>query len=203
MTDNSNILQLPGATVANGGITYAVQGGNTDVQLSFSSAGQQMLQAADAAAQKELLGVDNVISTPPTPNGPYANALIAGGYTNSTIDTGDYYALCWSPELGIFLTATYDTHKVYTSPDGVTWTQVGGAPTMAWLYAFWSPDLHLFFLTGSGYIYSSPNGTTWTPQTSPFTSPSVPGPICWSSKLSLLCCIASEGNQAATSPDGI
>ena len=83
-------------------------------------------------------------------------------------DTGLWYGLCFSPELGLLVTCGQPaggTHKrVATSTNGLTWTLQTAAFGADGLYcAEWSPELGLFAAAGgSSQLMTSPNGEDWT-----------------------------------------
>jgi hypothetical protein len=61
---------------------------------------------------------------------------------------------------GLFMTQDYTTKSIYTSPDGITWTQRGKCPAVARVMGYSGER----WIAGQGDMYSSQNdGQTWTP----------------------------------------
>ena len=96
--------------------------------------------------------------------------------TDSTISNSQWTAVCWSPELRLFVavgTKNTGSSVVITSNNGITWTPVPITDTSitlgGWTAVCWSPQLRLFVAGGQHiggtslrFMYSS-NGTTWNP----------------------------------------
>ena len=128
--------------------------------------------------------------------------------------TANWTAVCWSPELRLFVAVADLTfvNTVMTSPDGVTWTQRAAAnATVAWRSVCWSPELGLFVAVGDGgsdanRIMTSSNGTAWTQRTAPASNNGFTA-VCWSPQLHrfVAMCAGVSGAIArlAISSDGI
>ncbi|MBK7363011.1 MAG: hypothetical protein IPJ01_12005 [Micavibrio sp.] len=86
-------------------------------------------------------------------------------------------AVVWSKEVGLFVAvgspSISDTARIYTSPDGITWTlraQPFGAGN-AYVNVTWCAPLSLFVAVGgvtSGNMATSPDGITWTTRATGF-----------------------------------
>ncbi len=166
----------------------------------------------------------NVLLTNGTFVSPYYNNSQAPVYgvpqrdyvLNSTVtyptfpNTNTWYAICWSPQLGIFCAvAAFGTagSRVMTSPDGITWTTRTSAADLQWVNIIWIPELFLFVAianSGTGNrVMTSPNGITWTSRTSAADNNWYG--ITWSPELNLIVVVGASGvgNRVMTSPDGI
>ena len=95
----------------------------------------------------------------------------------------------------IFVIYGYSPGGVYTSPDGVTWTQ---RSTDAWSAINWNG--HVFCAISARGLTSatSPDGITWTYQTIPSGGWSL---LAWNG--SVFCAAAPFQSNAITSPDGV
>lgn len=84
-------------------------------------------------------------------------------YTGPTATLG-FVAVCWSPDLGIFVAS--GRNKEYAiSADGINW-QTYVFPSNSSQKINWSSTYNLFYaFSGSNFWYSS-DGLTWTPSTS-------------------------------------
>jgi hypothetical protein len=119
----------------------------------------------------------------------------------------NHTSICWSPELGIFVSGTMNGSVTYSS-DGITWSNTPVTQTISNIC--WSPQLNLFVAvsygagggTGTRALTSS-TGTTWTTRTTPADNDW--NSVCWSPELSLFVAVASTGtgNRIMTSPNGI
>lgn len=86
--------------------------------------------------------------------------------------SGDDVILASSDELGLLVGVADTANKLYTSPDGVTWTQrTIPITTKALRDVDWSSDLGMFVAVGDdATIMTSTNGTSWTSRSSSFLS---------------------------------
>ena len=77
--------------------------------------------------------------------------------------------VCWSAQLGIFVTINLFGSEVYTSKNGSSWTKYDFPQELISTYKqciCWSKELGLFVAVGSAGTYriiTSRNGTDWTP----------------------------------------
>lgn len=129
---------------------------------------------------------------------------------------------CWSEDLGLFVAVGSvnaggtDSHRIMTSPDGITWTSrdlgVSAANTLS--NVVWSPALGLFVLvkqSGTQRVATSPDGTTWTQRTDPGATQCPWVDVEWSPSLSLFVGVGTRGPgtipsatfDMMTSPDGV
>jgi hypothetical protein len=128
-------------------------------------------------------------------------------WTARTGVTGIYYAVTWSPELGLFCAVGYsltpdDDTYVMTSPDGINWTSRTPIATYnTWYDICWSPELTLFVAVGTdnNSVMTSPDGINWTERTGATGECSG---VCWSPELSLFVAVGYD-SYVMTSPDGI
>ena len=77
--------------------------------------------------------------------------------------SGYFYSVTYSEDLKLFCTVgAYG--KIYTSPDGITWTQQAGSTFYNYTLrsVCWSSDLNLFIAVGYQTILYSINGKDWT-----------------------------------------
>lgn len=123
----------------------------------------------------------------------------------SAEDNG-WSSVCWSPDLSLFCAvATSGTHRVMTSPDGVTWTARTAATALSWQSVCWAPELTLFVAVAVGEtangVMTSPDGTTWTARTTLDGTHNWRS-VCWAPEILLLVAVADTGS-VMTSPDGI
>jgi len=111
-------------------------------------------------------------------------------------------AICWSPELNLFVTVGNNGY-IYSSKDGNIWTprQVSGSTYNS---IAWSSSLNLFVAIGNNLLHTSSDGITWTSRTSPANVNWTD--IVWASSLSLFVIVSnttgSTTNQIATSSTG-
>lgn len=127
------------------------------------------------------------------------NAAISK-WTGRGTNYARYFNICWSPELGIFVSLTGST--VVSSSDGITWTYQNSNTNNTWSGICWASKLNLFIAvssSGSSAVSTSPNGSTWTQQTVGINI--YPNSVCWSPELDLLVVVGAAGSM--TSPDGI
>jgi len=129
--------------------------------------------------------------------------------TNVSSSTEFWNAICWSPELKLFVASSAFSGGInaFYSYDGINWNNCIGLVSQ-WHSKgsiAWSPKLLRFVLTsengalGQRIAYSN-DGINWTyaasaDDTKPWTS------VCWSQELGIFCCVATNGVQ--TSVDGI
>ena len=132
--------------------------------------------------------------------------------TNSTISNSEWAAVCWSPELRLFVAVgrkNTGSSVVITSNNGITWTPVPITDTSItlgfWTAVCWSPQLRLFVAGGEHiggtslrFMYSS-NGTTWNPLPDAPSGRNVYN-IRWSPELGIFLAIAQ--GAIITSSDG-
>lgn len=94
--------------------------------------------------------------------------------------------ITWSPELGLFC-AVANT-RIYTSPDGTTWT-TRNTSSGQWFDVQWVSQLGIFVVISidntSPKLISSPNGITWTSRLLPSTNTGLYA-ISWSPELNMM-----------------
>jgi hypothetical protein len=74
---------------------------------------------------------------------------------------GAYHEIAWSPELGLWVGASWD--RMLTSPDAITWTHRTPATMDGMEYVVWSAALGMFITSGyRGVVWTSPDGASWT-----------------------------------------
>jgi hypothetical protein len=138
-----------------------------------------------------------------TTTGGFANAGVT--WTSRAPIDDAWSSVCWSPELSIFVAIAYNSAKIATSSDGITWTTTSPLPSQQWLRVVWVSELGLFIASsqsGTNRIATSSDGITWTERSCPSGGWYE---ICWSPELRLLVAVSQSGstNNIMTSPDGI
>ena len=83
------------------------------------------------------------------------NLVVSNWTSRTSAADNDWYSVCWSPELTLFVAVAYSGtgNRVMTSPDGINWTSRTSAADNEWLSVCWSPELTLFVAvarTGTG-----------------------------------------------------
>ncbi len=138
------------------------------------------------------------------------NHVIGSPWLSSSTNATSWYAVCWSPEFGLFVAVAYSNStgfRAMTSPDGINWTIRASAADNNWTSVCWSPELGLFAAvaqSGTGNrVMTSPDGINWTVRASAADNQWFS--ICWSPELGLFAAVASSGtgDRVMTSPDGI
>jgi hypothetical protein len=133
----------------------------------------------------ELYPKGNVLFTPLLNSNPSGGSIMYPyGVIASTLNS-----VCWSPEKALFVAVGYGAdaaHDVYTSPDGINWTNRTSAQHQSWTSVCWSPALTMFCAvssnTGSANdVMTSSDGTTWNLQAG--AAQSTWESICWSVSL--------------------
>lgn len=123
----------------------------------------------------------------------------------SSIGGGNYYDVCWSPELGLLCAS--GTNRFDVSLDSVNWEQGDLNTVRQWRSVCWSAELGIFCAVsasgGASFgVAISSNGINWTEH-------GIGGNnnygVCWSKELGLFCSVntGSAGSFVRTSPDGI
>lgn len=123
--------------------------------------------------------------------------------------TNIWQAICWSPELAIFVALSFQgTNRVMTSADGVNWTV---RPSMSmdsvgWSFVCWSPKLKIFVATassGTRRVGISSDGIRWETVLSGNESNNW-REICWSKELGMFVSVSNNGtNRVMYSYNGI
>lgn len=115
------------------------------------------------------------------------------------------FSMIWVPELGLYIACGQSvgvTGRIYTSPDGTTFTQRVNIGTI-FFGAAWSPQLGIGVVVGSGLITQyTTDGIIWTTG----TSAAAIGwrDVVWSPALGIFCSVGPTGaNRVMTSTDGI
>lgn len=126
------------------------------------------------------------------------------------------YAVCWSPELSLFVAGGFRSKQVlfYSSPDGKTWTLRNNATNDRYprvQSVCWSPELCLFVAVGHanmesyGFICTSKDGMTWTEPKEIWAARFCS--VCWSPELGLFATVGIQSGtnmiSCYTSTDGI
>lgn len=206
-TDSNTGIYSPGADTlgfATGGVdrlqisTTAITANNLQIKgLAAPTVG------TDAATKTYVDGKQRLLTT--------ANRSVrsvSSWSTQLSAYDGDYRAICFSSELGLFVAVNSNGNGAVlaTSPNGVTWTQRVSVADTIWESVCWSPELSLFCAlsaSGATYIMTSPDGVTWTARTGP--AQNTWGAIVWAPDLGLFCAVgrSGTGNRVMTSPDGI
>ena len=124
----------------------------------------------------------------------------------TAIVANKWLSICWSPELGIFVSLAYDgtaSNRIMTSPNGINWTTRTSIGNDVWRGICWSPELSLFVAVAEGgTIMTSPDGITWTGRPTPVDLVGKPNSVCWSRELGIFVAVCYRGN-VITSNNGI
>jgi hypothetical protein len=113
-------------------------------------------------------------------------------------------AICWSPELGIFVVGSYIGIGIMTSSNGINWTTSSVASGESKGSICWSPQLRLFVAVfWNGYAMTSTNGINWSQGTT-FTTAGWYS-VCWAAELGIFVAVGLQGtnNRTMTSRDGL
>lgn len=129
----------------------------------------------------------------------YAIENEGGGSVSSL--THNFFSICWSSELGIFVgvSSTGVDGRVSTSRDGVNW-KLQSSPLETWRSVIWVPELNLFLvfaISSANGLMTSPDGVNWTLRN--FSTEAWRG-SCWSPELGIVVVVGATGaNRVATS----
>lgn len=130
----------------------------------------------------------------------------------STWSTPSYWStasnansVCWSPELGIFVSVGSQGTliRASTSNDGVTWTNRTTPESNTFNSVCWSPALGIFCAvasTGANRVMTSPDGINWIAR---FAGNSAWRSVTWSPELGLFAAVAATTGATIYSLDGI
>jgi hypothetical protein len=126
--------------------------------------------------------------------------------TNAVTQGNSFSAVCWSPELSLFVAFSDGANGNYlvTSPDGITWTT--RTPSLAatiFTSVCWSAERNLFVAVANASsvnaISTSPDGITWTARAQ--TTATALQSVAWSPELGQF--VAVGTNKIITSSDGL
>ena len=124
-----------------------------------------------------------------------------------SIDNNPHFCVCWSPELGIFVSVSHSgtANKVMYSTNGINWIGVSqGVPSASWRSVCWSPLLRRFAaIAYNGQCMYSSSGTLWVESTQPAGGAGWQNAICWSQELGIFLAVSDYQNAVTTSKDGI
>lgn len=114
-------------------------------------------------------------------------------------------SVCWSPELGIFVSVGFSGTNIRaaTSTDGVTWIPRTTPESNTFNSVCWSPSLGLFCAvasSGTNRVMISPDGINWIAAAASAAT-SWRG-VCWSPELALFVAV-SNSTSVMYSSDGI
>ena len=167
--------------------------------LPFSGSGTE-IDARDICWSPELEKFVVVASASST----NAVATSNDGITWNTVTTGapvaNWWSVCWSAELGLFVSPQYNSSNVMISKDGVNWNVIT-AHSGLWRDICWSAELKIFVAVGGDKVMTSSNGTNWDIITTLLTDA---WNVCWSPQLGIFVAIAQSGTyRVITSSNGI
>jgi hypothetical protein len=138
---------------------------------------------------------------------PYSSGVLAvSSWIGRTAPAADWTAVCWSPQLRLFVAVGRGT-KIMTSPNGINWT-LQTAPYSGNLYGVcWSPELTLFVAVsedGPNRVMTSSNAITWLSLEQGSTYSNVRWrSVCWSPQLRIFVAVSETGPfMIMTSNDG-
>jgi hypothetical protein len=143
---------------------------------------------------------------------PSLNPLSSGDLAVSNLTTRDigttgaaaWNAICWSPELRIFVVGSYIGIGIMTSTNGINWTTSSVASGESKGTICWSPELRLFVAVyWNGYAMTSNNGINWNQGTTFGTSAWYGA--CWAPQLGIFVAVGLVGtnNRVMTSRNGL
>jgi hypothetical protein len=123
---------------------------------------------------------------------------------NFTPGCTGWKAICWSPELKMFvIVGTSGSKRVLISYDGYSWFAYSSInDKIGWYSICWSKELNMFVSGGeSNNIMYSYDGLTWLPGYTLIINGNITS-ICWSPELKLFIAVSSNGS-IINSTDGI
>jgi len=129
---------------------------------------------------------------------PYSSGVLAvSRWTGRTAPVADWTAVCWSPQLRLFVAVGRGT-KIMTSPNGTTWT-LQSPPASGSLYGVcWSPELTLFVAVsedGTNRVMTSSNAISWASLAQGSTYNVRWRSVCWSSQLGIFVAVGETGES--------
>lgn len=197
-----------GALIAKGGVgigkRYITGSSGAQIDSSSTSTGTLVVSGGVGIAKDLYVGTDIYVSGKSTMD-QFRYSKISEVYrgncfnfTDVTLvgaETAGFHAICYSPQLGLYIAGSYTNYIICTSYDGLNWT-VQNIDTIG-VYVTWVSELSLFLLCGGttntfkmsrdGFnwytVYSSGVGYDWRC-------------ICWSKKQGKLVVV----NAGATNP---
>lgn len=133
---------------------------------------------------------------------------------NAQNQFNNYYwpSICWSSDLGIFVTVSngtastaITTNRVMTSKDGINW-YLQTAINENWIDVIWIGKLKLFVAVSTSginnQIMTSPNGIDWTSRVTPTSNYSYKA-LAWSDELNICVAVGQSNNTILISNDCI
>jgi hypothetical protein len=126
------------------------------------------------------------------------------GVNWNTVTTGASlvlrFSVCWSAEVGIFVSPQYNSSNVIISKNGINWNEIT-AHNGLWRDVCWCPELKIFVAVGGANVMTSNNGTNWNIITTLLTDIRS---ICWSKELGIFVAVSVSGTyRVMTSKNGI
>jgi hypothetical protein len=129
---------------------------------------------------------------------------VLGGWTwVSSGQNANVGGICWSPELGIFVSVGELQTRIRTSNNGINWIPRTPPVSLPMSGVCWSSELNRFVAVSynTNIVLTSINGITWsqnTAHTGNWTD------VCWSPQLRIFVAVAPDGNnKIMTSANGI
>ena len=181
-------------------ITSKLVGGNQVDQLltTYSDTG---LAGASTYYYKVVAVVDAITSTAASAE---ASASTSISWTNriGAVTQVHLNGITWS---GTQYLAVGGTQRIYSSPDGMTWT-LRSSGTQKLNRVIWSGSQFVAVggnpVGGTTTILTSPDGVSWTPQPLTGVTGSLSA-VAWSGSLFVAVGSGNAGNGILTSPDGV
>ena len=121
-----------------------------------------------------------------------------------TNGTASWNAICWSPELGIFVVGSLTGIGIMISSNGVNWTPINVENGNSRSSIVWSRELRIFVAVfWNGYASTSTNGINWI-QRDQFSNASWYS-VCWAPEIGRFVAVGLTGtnNRVMTSVNGI
>ena len=199
---NYSILCILSSNSTSAGVWSSV--GGTQLVQSNSRIGALGYQYNSSSAG--TLGVINdlgVINKKIKPSHGIANNNVNNWTTRTTSFSSNWYGICWSPELGLFVNVSSNSTNCQTSPDGTIWTTQTGGSTGVWTSVCWASELGLFVAVSNyatantAWVMTSGDGISWTQRTVP--SANNFSAVCWSAELGIFVAVSSAGSVATSS----
>lgn len=174
--------------VGDGGVIYTSPDGNTWTGRVSGTASDLLAVAVKPGSP------DTVVAVGLSSTIVYSSNGIA--WSSATSTSTNRFGIAWSSTLSLFVSVGLGA-DIETSPDGVTWTNRGTAPSAANHRAVaWSAYHGLFVAAGSGgNVDTSPDGINWT-SAGPVTGAGVIYGVAVDETLGMTIVVGADGIQS-------
>lgn len=186
------------------GITWAMGSGLSSAtwrSICWSKSQSKLATVCDSTATRLKISTDGISWSDPSPgisssylwtsicyseqlnlyvavssNNAISTSADLNTWTTPIAETGAFWSVSWSPEIGIFVAVGVNVIKV--SINGTTWTSITSPYNCSWKNVLWIPEYHMFIITGhinlgsdvNTYVAYSYDARTWTMLTTPLSS---------------------------------